>query len=199
METIIYSPDIFKKMQLDVDIEPTFRFTYMNCIDKQKGITMKLMVGLISMIKLFMESSGFPLNDFCLNYEKMGFLEIGGRPINSPLWCVKIEFLKITFSRNFWFRPSTKHGHFANSQQLAVPSTVSISDGTIPAHSIPIPFPLTVVRFQFRFRFQHKIVSSIPTPIPSSLKRDRFRFQFRFRNRNCPISGVNWYNKRYSC
>ncbi len=41
---------------------------------------------------------------------------------------------------------------------------VSISDGTIPAHSIPIPIPipLTVVRFQFRF--QHKIVSSIPIP-----------------------------------
>ena len=30
-----------KKMQLDVDIEPTFRFSYMKCIDKQKDITMK--------------------------------------------------------------------------------------------------------------------------------------------------------------
>ncbi len=29
------------KMQLDVDIEPTFRFSYMKCIDKQKDITMK--------------------------------------------------------------------------------------------------------------------------------------------------------------
>ncbi len=26
-------------MQLDVDIEPTFRFSYMKCIDKQKDIT----------------------------------------------------------------------------------------------------------------------------------------------------------------
>ncbi len=30
-----------KKMQLDVDIEPTFRFSYMKCLDKQKDITMK--------------------------------------------------------------------------------------------------------------------------------------------------------------
>ena len=29
-------------MQLDVDIEPTFTFSYMKCIDKQKYITMKL-------------------------------------------------------------------------------------------------------------------------------------------------------------
>ncbi len=28
-------------MQLDVDIEPTFRFTHMKCKDKQKDITMK--------------------------------------------------------------------------------------------------------------------------------------------------------------
>ncbi len=28
-------------MQLDVDIEPTFRFTYIKCTDKQKDITMK--------------------------------------------------------------------------------------------------------------------------------------------------------------
>ena len=28
-------------MQLDVDIEPTFRFTYMKCTEKQKDITMK--------------------------------------------------------------------------------------------------------------------------------------------------------------
>ena len=61
-----------------------------------------LMGGLISVIKLFTESapllfemaleiytmhdlkriSGFPLNDFCVNYEKMGFLEIGGGSIN---------------------------------------------------------------------------------------------------------------------
>ena len=27
-----------KKMQIDVDIEPNLRFTYMKCIDKQKGI-----------------------------------------------------------------------------------------------------------------------------------------------------------------
>ncbi len=32
---------IKKKMQLDVDIEPTFRFTYMKCIEKQKDITLK--------------------------------------------------------------------------------------------------------------------------------------------------------------
>ena len=30
---------IRKKMQLDVDIEPTFRFTYMKCTDKQKDTT----------------------------------------------------------------------------------------------------------------------------------------------------------------
>ncbi len=30
-----------KKMQLDVDIEPTFTFSYIKCIDKQKDITMK--------------------------------------------------------------------------------------------------------------------------------------------------------------
>ena len=29
-----------KKMQLDVDIEPTFKFSYMKCTDKQKDITM---------------------------------------------------------------------------------------------------------------------------------------------------------------
>ena len=29
------------KMQLDVDIEPTFIFSYMKCTDKQKDITMK--------------------------------------------------------------------------------------------------------------------------------------------------------------
>ena len=28
-------------MKLDVDIESTFRFPYMKCIDKQKDITMK--------------------------------------------------------------------------------------------------------------------------------------------------------------
>ena len=32
--------EITKKMQLDVDIEPTFRFSYMKCIDKQKNVTM---------------------------------------------------------------------------------------------------------------------------------------------------------------
>ena len=30
-----------QKMQLDVDIEPTFKFSYMKCIGKQKDITMK--------------------------------------------------------------------------------------------------------------------------------------------------------------
>ncbi len=30
-----------KKMQFDVDMEPTFRFSYVKCIDKQKDITMK--------------------------------------------------------------------------------------------------------------------------------------------------------------
>ncbi len=28
-------------MQLDVDIGPTFRFTYIKCMDKQKDIMMK--------------------------------------------------------------------------------------------------------------------------------------------------------------
>ena len=28
-------------MQLDIDIEPTFRFTYMKCIDKQKGFVLR--------------------------------------------------------------------------------------------------------------------------------------------------------------
>ncbi len=37
--------------------------------------------------------TGFPLNDFCLNYEIMGFLEIGGTPINRLPWCVKTKFL----------------------------------------------------------------------------------------------------------
>ncbi len=32
---------IIKKMQLDVDIEPIFRFTYMECTDGQKDITMR--------------------------------------------------------------------------------------------------------------------------------------------------------------
>ncbi len=36
-------------MQLDVDIEPTFTFSYMKCIDKQKDITMK------QLNKLFLE------------------------------------------------------------------------------------------------------------------------------------------------
>ncbi len=35
-----------KKMQLDVDIEPTFRFSYMKYIDKQKDITMKQLSGI---------------------------------------------------------------------------------------------------------------------------------------------------------
>ncbi len=79
METIIYSQDRFSK---------------------------KIIGGLISIIKLFTESApplfrkaspkiiGFPLNDFCLNYKIMGFLEIGGRPIkfnsqNRVLNCIK--------------------------------------------------------------------------------------------------------------
>ncbi len=43
-------------MQLDVDIEPTFRFSYMKCIDEQKDITMK-QLSLIScwLNKLFLE------------------------------------------------------------------------------------------------------------------------------------------------
>ena len=42
-----------RKMQLDVDIAPTFRFTYMKCKDKQKDITMKQ----LSPIKIFLECS----------------------------------------------------------------------------------------------------------------------------------------------
>ncbi len=30
-------------MQFDIDIEPTFRFTYMYALDKQKDITMKVL------------------------------------------------------------------------------------------------------------------------------------------------------------
>ncbi len=50
----------------------------------------KLIGGLISMI------SGFPLNNFCVNYEKIGFLEIGGRSIKKAALMYQNIVLKAT-------------------------------------------------------------------------------------------------------
>ncbi len=47
---------------------------------------------------------------------------------------------------------------------------MKITDGTIPAHSIPIPIliPLTVVRFRFRFNsdYDSAHLEKVPIPIP---------------------------------
>ena len=60
METIINSPNWFSKMQLDVGIEPTFRFTYMKYIDKQKDIFAN------AQSQVLMETDHVPLNGWFL-------------------------------------------------------------------------------------------------------------------------------------